>query len=279
MTRPRTEVISEAAHAKINLALHVTGQRADGYHLLDSLVAFADIADRVTVAPSDALALTITGPMSDGVPDDATNLVWRAADWFCPGQRAAITLDKHLPSAAGIGGGSSDAAATLRALVRLTGRAVSGDVAHLGADVPVCMMPRAQRMQGIGAVLTPLPPLPPAHLVLVNPRVHTPTPAVFKALVLKNNPPLPPIPAFADAGMLIGWLRTTRNDLQPPAIAGAPVIAEVLAAMQDAPLARMSGSGATCYALFPSQDDAVALAVRLRRAAPGWWVQTAALLP
>lgn len=278
MTRRPTDPVHEVAPAKINLALHVTGQRADGYHLLDSLVAFAGIGDRVSVARSERLTLAVTGPMAAGVPVDARNLVWRAAEWFHPGQGVAITLDKHLPAAAGIGGGSADAAACLRALARLTGQDVPRDVAHLGADVPVCMDPRAQRMQGVGEVLTPLPPLPEAWLVLVNPRLHTPTPAVFKALVQKDNPPLPPIPAFADAAALIAWLRGTRNDLQAPAIAGAPVVAEVLAALADAPLARMSGSGATCFALHAAQGAAEAQAARLRRAAPQWWVETAPLL-
>ncbi len=277
MTRPPTERVVEAAPAKINLALHVTGQRSDGYHLLDSLVAFADIADKVTVAAADRPSFAVTGPMADGVPVDASNLVLRAAEWFAPGVPVAITLDKHLPAAAGIGGGSSDAAATLRALARLTGRAVPAGVAVLGADVPVCMDPLAQRMEGVGEVLTRLAPLPPAHLVLVNPRVHTPTPAVFKALAQKHNSPLPPIPAFADAQALIGWLRGTRNDLQAPAIAGAPVIAAVLAALECAPLARMSGSGATCFALFDSAPPAAALAARLRRADPDWWVFDARL--
>ena len=282
MTAPRTEAVRERALAKINLALHVTGQRGDGYHLLDSLVAFADVGDVVTVRPDAALSLAVTGPMADGVPTDASNLVWRAADWMGQqlgmGQGLAITLDKHLPAAAGIGGGSADAAAVLRALARLTGRAVPDGVATLGADVPVCMAPRAQRMQGVGERLTPLPALPPAHLVLVNPRVHTPTPAVFKALAKKTNPPLPEIPRFTDAAALIAWLRTTRNDLQAPAIAGAPVIAEVLAVLGDAPFARMSGSGATCFALFPVASDAEDLAARIRRAMPGWWVAVAALV-
>lgn len=284
MTRRPIDPQAELAPAKINLALHVTGQRADGYHLLDSLVAFAAIGDGVTVAaghsaaPADAVSLRVTGPMAAGVPCDASNLVWRAAEWFCPGQGVSITLDKHLPAAAGVGGGSSDAAATLRALARLTGRAVPDGVAALGADVPVCLDPRAQRMQGVGEVLTPLPPLPPAHVVLVNPRVHTPTPAVFAALAVKTNPPLPPIPEFADLAALIGWLRRTRNDLQPPAIAATPVIADVLAALRDAPFARMSGSGATCFALFHAAAPAQALVRRIRRAQPGWWVETAPLL-
>src|SRR6056297_1924786 len=146
--------VEEPAPAKINLALHVTGQRADGYHLLDSLVAFADAGDRVTVRPAARTFLHVTGPMADGVPAGAENAVLRAAALI--GVGAGITLDKHLPAAAGIGGGSSDAAATLRALARLAGIAVPGDVLPLGADVPVCLLARVARMRGIGEVVEPV---------------------------------------------------------------------------------------------------------------------------
>ena len=232
---PATTEIIETAPAKINLCLHVTGQRADGYHLLDSLVAFAGIGDRVSVELSGRLSLRVTGPMAAGVPEDGTNLVWKAACWLAPGRGARIVLEKQLPAAAGIGGGSSDAAAVLRALARLWQVAVPADTSGLGADVPVCMTPRAQRMEGVGERLTPLPALPAAAVLLVNPGVHHPTPAVFRALRQKTNPPLPPLSPFADFAALVRWLAGTRNDLAAPALEGAPVIGRVLETLSSAP--------------------------------------------
>lgn len=256
------------APAKVNLALHVTGRRADGYHLLDSLVAFADMGDRVTLAPADRLSLTVTGPRSAGVPDDAGNLVWRAAEAF--GSPVAITLEKHLPAAAGIGGGSSDAAATLRALEALTGRAVPFDPLTLGADVPVCLSPTAARMQGIGEAVTPVR-LPPLAAVLVNPGVPLPTGAVFAGLDSRDNPGMTGFPPPAEPGALVRWLATQRNDLEAAAIAQQPVVARVLDALGDASLARMSGSGATCFGLYPDAASARAAADRIARAHPQWW--------
>jgi 4-diphosphocytidyl-2-C-methyl-D-erythritol kinase len=269
---------TEVAPAKLNLALHVTGRRADGYHLLDSLVAFAGTGDRVTVAAADRLTLAVTGPMAAGLATD-DNLCLRAARSLGPGG-AAITLDKHLPVASGIGGGSSDAAATLRALARLWRVPLPADRGlSLGADVPVCLDPRPVRMQGIGETLAPVS-LPPAHVVLVNPGVAVPTPAVFAALDRKDNPPLPPLPPLPDAAALAAWLATTRNDLEVPAIALAPIIAETRAAVAAQPgclFTRMSGSGATCFGLFARPDAATAAALALRR--HGWWVTAAPLRP
>ena len=262
----------EFAPAKINLALHVTGRRGDGLHLLDSLVAFASVGDRLTARLSDTPALTVTGPMAAGVPADAGNLVLRAAEFI--GVTASFTLEKHLPAAAGIGGGSSDAAAALRLLARLTGKPVPGGTEALGADVPVCLAPRATRMRGIGERLerVALPPLP---AVLVNPRVEVPTGAVFSALARKDNPPMGPVPAFAGPADVAAWLAAQRNDLEAPALAAEPAIAEVLARLRALPsvrLARMSGSGATCFALFDSIEEARAAATALRRDKPGWWI-------
>ncbi len=270
--------ITEFAPAKINLALHVTGQRADGYHLLDSLVAFAEIGDRITAASAPTLTLEVSGPKQAGVPTDDSNLVLKAARLFGV-DGAALHLEKHLPAAAGIGGGSSDAAAALRALSRLSGRPLPPDTERLGADIPVCLVPQCQRMEGVGERITPLPPLPETAILLVNPGVHQPTPAVFKALAQKTNPPLPAIPAFPTATSLIAWLKETRNDLEPPAIHGAPVIAEVLESLSSAPLARMSGSGATCFALFETREEAEKLANALRSARPEWWIAATRLLP
>ena len=267
--------ITVLAPAKINLALHVTGRRADGYHLLDSLVVFADIADRVTVALADAPSLTVSGPRASGVPVGPTNLCLRAAGFF--GFSARIHLEKHLPAEAGIGGGSADAAAVLRALSRLTGRAVPGGAEVLGADVPVCLVEGAVRMRGIGERLDPVPGLGPLDAVLVNPGVGMPTPRVFAALESADNPGLPDMPAGA---ALSDWLLATRNDLEPPARALEPGITDTLAALADQPgctLSRMSGSGATCFGLYADRAAAEAAAQALASDHPDWWVRATVL--
>lgn len=269
--------IDEAAPAKVNLALHVTGRRADGYHLLDSLVVFADVGDRISVAPAPGTCLTVTGPCAAGVPTDASNLVLRAAA-LMPDAPAAITLDKHLPPASGIGGGSADAAATLRALARLSDRPLPTREAllALGADVPVCLHGRAVRMSGIGGDLATVPALPPLPAVLVNPGVALSTPEVFRGLERRANPPMDVVPeGLDDAAALTRWLATQRNDLEPPACRLAPVISEVLerlAADAGCLLARMSGSGATCFGLYADDAGALAAAQALRAEHPNWWI-------
>lgn len=276
-------MIAEFAAAKINLSLHVTGQRADGYHLLDSLVVFAGVGDRVTVAPADGLGLVLTGPKAAGLRAEADNLVLRAARAFGSDRGAAITLEKHLPVSSGIGGGSADAAAALRALAALWGLPLpdAAAVLRLGADVPVCLQGRPVRMQGVGETLTPLPALPEAWLVLANPGLAVATPAVFRALARKDNPPMPDMPRLTDLATLAGWLATQRNDLEPPAITLQPVIAAAraaLAAQSGCLLARMSGSGATCFGLFASATAAESAAAQIARAEPGWWVQAGPML-
>ncbi|MBV7394704.1 4-(cytidine 5'-diphospho)-2-C-methyl-D-erythritol kinase [Mameliella sediminis] len=269
--------IEQFAPAKINLTLHVTGQRDDGYHLLDSLVMFADVGDRVTVAPAEHMSLQVTGPMAAGVPEDARNLCWRAAEAF--GQPVAITLDKHLPAAAGIGGGSSDAAAVLRAMTTLFGAAPGLDPLRLGADVPVCMAARSARMQGIGETVTPVD-VPPLEALLVNPRVEVATPAVFKALARRDNPPMSEIPASGRVGDVLTWLSDQRNDLEAPASDLRPEIEQVLrelSCLDGVRLVRMSGSGATCFAVFDSRAQSEAMAQELRRRFPNWWVKSATL--
>lgn len=277
-------MIAEFAAAKVNLSLHVTGQRPDGYHLLDSLVVFADVGDRVSVAPAPELDLTLAGPAAEGLRAEADNLVLRAARAFGVNAGAAITLEKHLPVASGIGGGSADAAAALRALARFWDLPLpdAAAVLRLGADVPVCLQGRPVRMQGVGEIITPLPALPDGWLLLVNPGVGVSTPAVFRALPRKDNPPMPAaLPPFADLAALAGWLAAQRNDLEPPAMALQPVIAQVKAALQAQPgcrIARMSGSGATCFGLFAAKAEAEQAAAALRQANPGWWVQAGAML-
>lgn len=265
--------ITEPAPAKVNLTLHVTGRRDDGYHLLDSLVVFADIGDSITLRPG-ATRLQVTGPMACDVPTGPENLVLRAAALM--GAEADITLDKHLPAAAGIGGGSSDAAACLRAIARLTGARLPDDVLALGADLPVCLLARAARMRGIGEEITPLARLPVLHAVLVNPRIAVSTPAIFKRLARRDNPAMPArLPGWHTAENLIHWLATQSNDLEDPAIAEAPVIADVLqsiAETEGSALARMSGSGATCFGLYPDAQTAQQAARALHHDHPEWWV-------
>jgi 4-diphosphocytidyl-2-C-methyl-D-erythritol kinase len=274
-------VLREAAPAKVNLALHVVGRRDDGYHLLDSLVCFPGIGDLLEAEPARGLSLAVSGPFGDGLGTGADNLVIRAAEAMRPpGRGAALMLVKRLPVAAGIGGGSADAAAALRLLARLWGVAVPGPEAllALGADVPVCLGARAARMGGIGEVLAPVA-LPAFWLVLVNPRVPVATGAVFASLAGRYGEGLGDVPArFASAGALVGWLAARRNDLEAPAVAAVPVIAEVLAALAAQPgcgLARMSGSGATCFGMFAEAAEARAAAAAIAAAAPGWWVAEA----
>ncbi|MGB1033693.1 MAG: 4-(cytidine 5'-diphospho)-2-C-methyl-D-erythritol kinase [Primorskyibacter sp.] len=271
------------APAKVNLTLHVTGRRGDGYHLLDSLVVFAGIGDDITASPAPDLTLAIEGPRAAGVPTDGSNLVLRAAQTLDPAGTAAITLTKRLPAAAGIGGGSSDAAAALRALSLLWARPLPApeQTAHLGADVPVCLHPRATRMSGIGDTLSPIPALPDAAILLVNPGLDVQTSAVFAALHCRDMPPMPKaLPQWRTLHDFAQWLGQQRNDLQPAAITLCPTIAQVLAAIADTQPAyhAMSGSGATCFGLYPDLATAEHAAIALRRAHPAWWAQAGALL-
>jgi 4-diphosphocytidyl-2-C-methyl-D-erythritol kinase len=274
---------TEFAPAKINLALHVTGQRSDGYHLLDSLVVFAGVGDSVTVADAADLILQVTGPYAAALPAD-DNLVLRAARAFGLARGALVTLDKVLPISSGIGGGSADAAATLRALAALWGVALPApaDVLAVGADLPVCLAGRPARMTGIGDIVAPLPALPPAWLVLVNPGAGVSTPVVFKALTRKENTPLPrDMPRLKTTADLAAWLMMLRNDLEVPAMAGLPAIGVVkaaLSAQQGCLMARMSGSGATCFGLFADPLSAAAAARAIRTAQPAWWVADAPVL-
>ncbi|MGY6706114.1 4-(cytidine 5'-diphospho)-2-C-methyl-D-erythritol kinase [Roseinatronobacter sp.] len=265
----------ELAPAKVNLSLHVTGQRADGYHLLDSMVVFTQAGDLLEVAPERGLV--VTGPEGAGLGGGPDNLVSRAA-LLMGVSEPALRLVKRLPVAAGIGGGSSDAAAALRLLATVTGRPLPPmtDILALGADVPACLTGAPCRMQGIGEVLTPLPPLPPFWLVLVNPRVAVSTPQVFRSLASRNNPPMPAdLPHWPDVYALADWLRGQRNDLEAPARGLAPVISQVLRGLAETPdcaLARMSGSGATCFGIFPTEQAASAAAHSIQQRHPDWWV-------
>jgi len=281
----------ELARAKVNLALHITGRREDGYHLLDSLVAFPQIGDRVALEPATELDLRLEGPFARNLAGPAgDNLVLKAVRRFAeaagidlPSLR--LTLTKRLPVASGIGGGSSDAATTLRLLEDFTGIYLSEEAMHalalsLGADVPVCLYPEAQRMQGIGDELTPAPALPSCGIVLVNPKVAVSTPAVFEALATRDNAPLPLLPdTFASLAELAAYLASCRNDLQAPAMELCPEIGEVLAALEAdnrIELARMSGSGASCFGLC-DRNAAIEIERGLRAARPDWWIASGPL--
>ncbi|WP_022704657.1 4-(cytidine 5'-diphospho)-2-C-methyl-D-erythritol kinase [Pseudorhodobacter ferrugineus] len=288
-------MINEFAYAKVNLTLHVTGQREDGYHLLDSLVVFAGIADRLYAAQSGVSSLTLEGPFGAAIPADMNNLVLRAAAVFSADRGVAFTLQKNLPPASGIGGGSADAAAAIRAILRMLNE--DGDakaieamfasldraaVLRLGADVPVCLMSHPARMRGVGEDMA-LVNCPECWITLVNPQVEVPTPQVFAGLRSNTNAAMPEIlPDWADVRALADWLQSQRNDLEAPALAIAPVIADVLAALraQHATLiARMSGSGATCFALSETKAEAERIATAVQAQNPKWWVASGVVYP
>ncbi|MBR9973083.1 4-(cytidine 5'-diphospho)-2-C-methyl-D-erythritol kinase [Magnetospirillum sulfuroxidans] len=281
--------LSVEAWAKVNLYLHVTGRRDDGYHLLDSLVAFAGIGDTITVSPSSALSLTVDGPTAARLDVDDDNIVLRAARALAQAAgrppQAHLHLTKRLPVAAGIGGGSADAAATLRALSRLWGVRLAPAALHalalsLGADVPVCLRGRPTRMSGIGETLADAPSLPPAWVVLVNPLIGLSTPAVFKARQGCFSDPMPLESRPADAAALARMLAARDNDLSAAAISLVPEIAVILTALNrdGCLLARMSGSGATCFGLFPDPAAAAAAAAAIAADYPAWWIKSASLI-
>ncbi len=282
--------LRQLAPAKVNLTLHVTGERAGGYHELDSLVVFAGVGDQLTARAAAEMSLSVSGPFSDGVPATGDNLVLRAAEALRLKHEvrlgAALTLEKGLPHAAGLGSGSSDAAAALRLLAGLW------DVPEplitdplglaLGADVPVCMaQPRPMRMAGIGERLSYAPPLPDCALVLVNPKVPVPTGQVFAGLQSKSNPPMDPLPNGLDFEGFVTWLARQRNDLTDPATEIAPEIGVALDRLNRQPLVRfttMSGSGATCVGLVKNMDHARRAARAIQVAEMGWWVVPAPVL-
>ncbi len=261
--------MQETAYAKINLALHVRGREPDGYHRIETAFAFCEDGDLLAVGPADDLALAVTGPFAADLAGEGDNLVLRAARALAAQAGvtagAALSLDKRLPVASGIGGGSADAAAALRLLVRFWQVEIDADALHaiaasLGADVPACLDSRSARGEGRGDQLTPLADenLSGRPILLVNPRVPVSTASVFRAW------------DGVDRGPLDDW-RHGRNDLEAPARSLAPEIEDVLSALGEARLVRMSGSGATCFALFDSEADRDRIAGRIRADRSGWW--------
>lgn len=283
----------EAAPAKINLYLHIVGRRPDGLHLIDSLVVFAALGDVVSVSPGTDIALTRSGPLADDLPPVEDDLVYRAAHLLSEiaggGAGAAIHVEKNLPIASGIGGGSADAAATLRALARLWRINLPSDqmsslAQALGADVAVCLESRPMRVGGVGEILSPPGGLAPLHAVLANPRLAVSTAAVFASFAAGPPPPvaaLDTVDAWSgDPSGLIEQLVAQRNDLTAAALSLCPVVGDVLAGLGAQPeclLARMCGSGATCFGLFATQAAAQAAAAALRRDNPHWWVAATVL--
>jgi len=282
--------LATRAPAKINLTLHVLGRRADGYHELESLVAFAGTGDDLRLEPGGPLALEISGPTAALAGADADNLVLKAgrllADRVEGLQLGTFHLTKRLPVAAGIGGGSSDAAAALRLLARLNGLPLSHpavrEAARLtGADVPVCLEPRARIMRGVGEELGEPLNLPRLFAVLVNPRVPVETPMVFKALGLQPGQRLTEArhPGI-ERSSLLDTLNAARNDLEPPALKVQPLIGEALDLLRQTPgcrLARMSGSGATVFGLYDDCGAAADAAKAVRHVRPAWWVKATSL--
>lgn len=284
--------ITVFAPAKINLYLHVTGKRDDGYHLLDSLVAFTDeIGDRITVEPADSFQLRITGSQSAALENlsSSDNLVSRAAQMLAMQVNrplhCAITLEKDLPAASGIGGGSTDAAATLLALARFWQRApeslpLETLARALGQDVVACLYRKSCYFRGIGDEVAFAPALPAAAILLVNPGVAVPTPAIFKARQGAFSSPAPLTTWPQDFAELVGQLQERRNDLSPPAMALAPVISECLTTLRSTPdcaFAAMSGSGATCFGLYADSAKAETAAASIAKKHPTWWLRTGRL--
>jgi 4-diphosphocytidyl-2-C-methyl-D-erythritol kinase len=269
--------VEVAAPAKINLTLHVTGQRADGYHLLDSLVVFAGVHDHLIIGPAQKSSFTVQGPCSKGVPTDARNLVLRALEMALPGEELTVSLTKNLPASAGIGGGSADAAAALRGALALSEKpqATKRHALRLGADVPMCLTSAPCRVRGIGDLLENIQ-LPTLHAVLANPGTPVATPDVFARLVSRENVGMPDsLPRFPNAAPFIEWLKSQRNDLQDPAVDLVPAIADCIGSLETAAgcgLARMSGSGATCFGLFSDDQSAKSAARMIQTAHPDWWV-------
>jgi 4-diphosphocytidyl-2-C-methyl-D-erythritol kinase len=287
----RSPRLTERAPAKVNLTLRVLGRRIDGYHTLESLVAFAKLADGLTFVPGGPLALTVAGPTASAAGAGANNLVLKAAQALAgavPGLKLGrFGLTKHLPVAAGLGGGSSDAAAALRLLARANGLRLDDPwlfkaARKVGADVPVCIDPHPRIMRGIGERLSNPIALAPLPAVLVNPGVALATQDVFAAWrrVETGRPAADRTPVPRDRDALLEYLQVRPNELEPAAIRVESSIARVLAALRASPgcrLARMSGSGATCFGVFPSARAAAAAARKLAAAHPRWWVRATVL--
>ena len=285
--------LRRAAPAKLNLYLHITSKRADGYHELDSLVAFVDVNDRLSFAESDGFDITFTGPFSSGIDDVAATSVHKAAQWLSEHcgvpARGVVQVEKNLPVAAGLGGGSADCAAALKGFaelwnVRVDWQAHATDIAFaLGADVPVCLNARPAHMGGIGEQISGAPTLPPAWVVLANARVPVSTAQVYGQLDGRYLPSrrLAVDEHIETAAALADLLHSRDNSLAAPALEVAPVVGDVLIGLEATPdclLARVSGSGGTCFGLYTDQAAADTASAQLSEHQPDWWVAAGALL-
>lgn len=278
------------APAKINLFLHITGKREDGYHLLQSLMVFVDVGDEMEFSRHDSLFIDVDGPFAGDMPSPHDNLVYKAAQLLASDYKLSaqgrVTLNKKLPVASGIAGGSSDAATALMGFARLWGlpeelHRLQKLAQKLGADVPACLVRKPVWAEGIGEKMTPLPEMPPLHFVLVNPMVATPTPEVFRRFRAKFSAPLQFSGRRKTASEWIADLRLYRNDLLDAAQEVTPQIRDVLRALNETPnchFARLSGSGATCFGLYDHAEAAMAAVNKLKQQYPRWWVSPATLL-
>ena len=281
-------LVTERAHAKINLALHIIGRRLDGYHELDSIVAFADVADVLTIAPAAKVSISLSGPFASDLPLGDENIIltaWHLLASFAgkkntPFSPVEFHLEKNLPVASGIGGGSADAAAALRGLIQYFRISISsGDLndlaLQLGADVPICLLQKTGRMHGIGEIIEPIDTDLPSGIVLVNPRIPVTTSNVFEALGLARSQSFgTPIGDFSN-------IRSWHNDLTAPAIKIVPEVADVLESLGSQSkiiCARMSGSGATCFGLFESLEQAQVAANVISVTHSSWWVTATTLI-
>ena len=272
--QPRIELI---ARAKVNLALHVVGRSTRGRHLLDSIVSFTKFGDSVEVESGCGRMLNVTGPMASSVPHGPSNLALRAAELIDRSNGYRISLVKRIPGAAGLGGGSADAAAVLCSLSRLSENSLPSpdEIMSLGSDIPVCLFGKNARVQGEGEQVLPLEKLPSFPIVLVNPGVPLSTKEVFAALSSSANSPLDSLPQDKSKDSWLFWLAKQRNDLESAARNLLPAVGGVLNGIRDRAgcrLARMSGSGATCFGIFETDEQARAAAEDIRALNPGWWV-------
>ncbi len=278
------------APAKLNLFLHITGKRDDGYHLLQSVMVFVDVGDELEFKPHDTLFLDVDGPFAGDMPQPNDNLVYKAAQMLAAeyktNMRGAVRLTKRLPVASGIAGGSSDTAAALKGFVKLWGLPEERDrvqriAQKLGADVPACLIGKPVWAEGIGEKLMPLPDMPPLHFVLVNPLVETPTPEVFRRFHNKYSPPIQFSGRRKSMSEWIADVKLYRNDLTDAALEVTPAIKDVLKALNETAncqVARLSGSGATCFGIFLTADAAFTAMTTLKQQFPRWWIAPATLL-
>ena len=274
-------MLEEKASAKVNLCLQIVGQKSNGFHLLDSIVGFTEFGDHLSFKKSDELELTMKGAFSDQIPVDKSNLILKAAELLKKINNiktgAHITLTKNLPPSAGLGGGSSDAAATIRGLSRLwdTDLPEIDDLMKIGSDLPVCINQKTQHMKGFGEVLEEINTFPNLPILLVNPLKKVSTQAVFRMLKNKKNPPLSKYEKlFQTKKDWINWLLLQRNDLMEPAVKVEPVISEVLRLISkqiSVEKVSMSGSGATCFGIFENKSDCDLAMKRIRLERPDWW--------